>query len=82
MSQPRNPYTPQDKAANTGDGENVSMQDSPSSQCSSEEADDAGMEDDERSQEKEPRTLEEEINFEEDFQIPPSFGRPINEETL
>jgi len=60
------------------------MHDSPSSKHLSKEdqANDAGMEEEECSQAREPHTLEEEINFEEDFQIPPSFGRPINKEML
>jgi len=85
MSQPHNPYASKAPAAvTTEDEDNVSMRDSPSSKNSSEEAhtQEEGMEDEERSQTKENDATEEEINFEEDFQIPPSFSRPINEETL
>jgi len=85
MSQPRNPYASKaPTTVTTRDEENVLMHDSPSSKNSSEEAqtNDAGMEDDECSQARESHTLEEEVNFEEDFQIPPSFSQMINEETL
>jgi len=60
------------------------MHDSPSSKNSSEEAqtNNASREDNKHSQARESRTLEEVINFKEDFQIPPSFSHLINKETL
>jgi len=60
----------------TDDVENVSMQDSPSSKTSgSEGLDNAkGIENDECAHPKDPDIVEEEITFEKDFQIPPSFS--------
>jgi len=61
-------------------------QDSPSSKTSGFEDTQGtlnkGSEDDDQKLHKSLGALEEEITFEEDFVIPPSFNRPINEETL
>jgi len=81
-------HSPQASAApsalDTDDVENVSMQDSPSSKNSGFEGSDAdkGSDNNGSEQDKAHGTVEEEILFEKDFQIPPSFGRAINEETL
>jgi len=85
MSTPSNPYQKSPPTAvHTEADDNVSMRDdSPSSKNSSntqnEHGDDAHVED------SSPRSKSsgDEGNFEDTtFQIPPSFGRPITEETL
>jgi len=68
------------------DVDNISMRDSPSSKNSGfedhQEAHDKETEDDGHNSYKDAGGEEDEIAFEEDFVIPPSFNRPINEETL
>jgi len=83
MSQPHhNPYakTAQNQI-DTNKDENVSMHDSPHSKTSDSDTSKTGAEDENRSQQH--VSEEEEIKFNENpFQIPPSFNRPITEETL
>ncbi len=87
MSQPSNPYQKKTPAAvNTDDNDNISMKEaSPSSKNSSDdsknEAD--GKQDDNHSPSSRQSNTGEGGNFDDQpFQIPPSFRRPITEETL
>jgi len=71
----------------TGDDDNVSMQDSPSSKTSgfeeSKQEDHSNKASDKNANGKQHDDEEEEINFKESqFQIPPSFSQSITEETL
>jgi len=87
MSQPTTTCTntPSTIATNE-DTNNVSMQDSPSSKTSGCEAmqgnTNNSSEGNDQNSHKSAGAIEEEIAFEEDFVIPPSFNRLINKETL
>jgi len=85
MSSPNHPYakSPPSKVA-TEDEDNASMRDnSPSSKASESETSKPTSNDQDDDAQRDRRAEEEEIDFEESqFQIPPSFSRPITEETL
>jgi len=90
MSQPHNPYgNKAPHALHTGNDDNVSMHDSPSSKNlgfdESKHELDKEHDEEESMQGRNNANKEdkEEINFDENhFQIPPSFNRNITEETL
>jgi len=88
MSQPHNPYAKNAlETVNTGNDNNVLMQDSPSSKNSgfdeSKQESNKDIDDKNQLQKRHNANEEEEIDFEENpFQIPPSFNQSIMEETL
>jgi len=88
MSQLPNPYCKQPPTVTTEDKDNVSMRDnSPSLKNStsndSKHKQDEAKQADDRSPSSKQSNTEEGMDFDDQpFQIPPSFGQPITEETL